>query len=99
MTSSSSIPQPKEERTQSTMMAWRVHRFGPPEAMTLEDVARREPGPAEVLRNVEPAGVAPWERWIRAGKSTSAKPLRLALGSDWSGEVVAVGSGVSGLHV
>ena len=99
MTSSSSIPQPKEGRTQSTMMAWRVHRFGPPEAMTFERVARPEPGPGEVLVKVEAAGVGPWDGWIRAGKSALPQPLPLTLGSDLSGEIVAVGSGVSGLRV
>ncbi len=36
-----------------SMLAWRVHKFGPPEAMILERVPRPDPGPGEVL--VEPA--------------------------------------------
>src|SRR5512140_3028888 len=95
MTSSSSIPQPKEGRTQSTMMAWRVHRFGPTEVMTFERVARPEPGPGEVLVKVEAARVGPWDGWIRAGKSALPQPLPLTLGSDLSGEIVALGPGVS----
>jgi NADPH:quinone reductase-like Zn-dependent oxidoreductase len=99
MTPSSTIPQADEERTQSTMMAWRVHAFGPPDAMKFERVPRPEPGPGEVLVKVEAAGVGPWDGWIRAGKSALPQPLPLILGSDLSGEIVAIGSGVSELRV
>jgi NADPH:quinone reductase-like Zn-dependent oxidoreductase len=97
MTPSSIVPQANEERTHSTMMAWRVHEFGPPEVMKLERVPRPEPGPGEVLVKVEAAGVGPWDGWIRAGKSALPQPLPLTLGSDLSGEIVAVGPGVTEL--
>jgi NADPH:quinone reductase-like Zn-dependent oxidoreductase len=99
MTPSSIIPQANEGRTQSTMMAWRMHEFGPPEIMKFERVPRPEPGPGEVLVKVEAAGVGPWDGWIRAGKSALPQPLPLTLGSDLSGEIVAVGPGVSELRV
>src|SRR5689334_8678338 len=91
--------QAEEERTHSTVMAWRVHEFGPPEIMKFERVARPEPGPGEVLVKVEAAGVGPWDGWIRAGKSALPQPLPLTLGSDLSGEIVALGARVSGLRV
>src|SRR6185369_10966839 len=78
---------------------WRVHEFGPPDVMTFERVARPNPGSGEILVKVEAAGVGPWDGWIRAGKSALPQPLPLTLGSDLSGEIVAVGSGVSGLRV
>lgn len=93
------IPQALDEQTRSTMMAWRVHEFGPPEVMKYERVPRPEPGPGEVLVRIEAAGVGPWDSWIRAGKSALPQPLPLTLGSDLSGEIVATGTGVSGLHV
>jgi NADPH:quinone reductase-like Zn-dependent oxidoreductase len=83
----------------STMKAWRVHEFGPPEAMILEAVPRPDPGPGEVLVKVHAAGVGPWDGWIRAGRSALPQPLPLTLGSDLSGEVAALGSGVSELAV
>ena len=83
----------------SSMKAWRVHAFGPPEAMMFETVARPNPGPGEVLVRVHAAGVGPWDGWIRAGKSALPQPLPLTLGSDLSGEVVALGSQISGLTV
>ncbi len=48
---------------------------------------------------VAAAGVGPWDAWIRAGKSAMPQPLPLTPGSDLSGEVVALGSGVSGPQV
>jgi NADPH:quinone reductase-like Zn-dependent oxidoreductase len=83
----------------STMTAWCVHAFGPPEVMRFERIPRPEPSPGEVLVKVAAAGVGPWDGWIRAGKSALPQPLPLILGSDLSGEVAAIGSGVSGLDV
>jgi NADPH:quinone reductase-like Zn-dependent oxidoreductase len=75
------------------MMAWRVHEFGPPDVMRFERILRPHPSPGEVLVKVKAAGVGPWDGWIRAGKSALPQPLPLTLGSDLSGEGVAVASG------
>ncbi|MFZ5783723.1 MAG: NADP-dependent oxidoreductase [Pseudomonadota bacterium] len=99
MTPSSTMSSADEERTHPTMMAWRVHTFGPPETMTFERIPRPEPGPGEVLVKVQAAGVGPWDGWIRSGKSVLPQPLPLTLGSDLSGEIAAVGTGVSDLRV
>jgi NADPH:quinone reductase-like Zn-dependent oxidoreductase len=93
------VDQTKEDQTHSSMMAWRVHEFGPPNVMRFEQVLRPTPGPSEVLVKVEAAGVGPWDGWIRAGKSALPQPLPLTLGSDLSGEIVAMGPGVSDLRV
>jgi NADPH:quinone reductase-like Zn-dependent oxidoreductase len=94
MAPSSTVPQADQDQTHSTMMAWRVHEFGPPNVMTFEKVPRPNPGPGEILVKVEAAGVGPWDGWIRAGKSALPQPLPLTLGSDLSGEIVAMGPGV-----
>jgi NADPH:quinone reductase-like Zn-dependent oxidoreductase len=88
-----------QDPVRSSMLAWRVHEFGPPEAMILEEVPRPDPGPGEVLVDVHASGVGPWDGWIRAGKSALPQPLPLTLGSDLSGTVAAVGSGVSELAI
>jgi NADPH:quinone reductase-like Zn-dependent oxidoreductase len=88
-----------QDPTPSSMMAWRVHEFGPPETMQFERVPVPDPGPGEVLVKVRAAGVGPWDGWIRAGRSALPQPLPLTLGSDLSGEVQAVGPYVSDLHV
>jgi NADPH:quinone reductase-like Zn-dependent oxidoreductase len=97
MAPSSVAPGTSEEQTLSSMMAWRVHEFGPPNVMRFERVPRPSPGPGEVLVKVEAAGVGLWDAWIRAGQD--ALPLPLILGSDLSGEIVATGPGVSELRV
>jgi NADPH:quinone reductase-like Zn-dependent oxidoreductase len=81
--------------SRSSMLAWRVHKFGPPENMILESVPRPDPGPGEVLVQVHAAGVGPWDVWIRTGNSALPQPLPFTLGSDLSGEVVAIGPGTS----
>ncbi len=80
------------------MRAWRVHEFGPTDVMRFEEVPRPAPGSGEVLVKVAAAGVGPWDAWIRAGKSALPQPLPLTPGSDLSGEIVAVGPGISDLH-
>ena len=84
------------DREPSTMRAARVHRFGGPEVIAVEDVPVPEPGPGEVLVRVGAAGVGPWDGWIRAGKSVLPQPLPLTLGSDLAGTITRVGADVEG---
>src|SRR3954469_24608662 len=89
----------KEGAAASPIKAWRVHAFGPPEAMAFEIIPRPVPGPGEVLVKVHAAGVGPWDGWIRSGKSALPQPLPLTLGSDLSGDVAALGPGTTGIAV
>jgi NADPH:quinone reductase-like Zn-dependent oxidoreductase len=77
------------------MKACRIHRFGPPNVIALEDVPLPEPDAGHVLVRVAAAGVGPWDAWIRPGRSVLPQPLPLTLGSDLSGVIVAVGAGVT----
>ena len=81
------------------MKAVRVHRFGPPEVISLDDLPKPEPGRGEVVVRVKAAGIGPWDALIRSGKSVLPQPLPLILGSDLSGEVDSVGGGVNELQV
>src|SRR3954452_18220983 len=99
MTPGSIVHQTNGDQTHPSMTAWRVHEFGPPNVMRFERVLRPNPGAGEVLVKVEAAGVGPWDGWIRAGKSALPQPLPLTLGSELSGEIVAVGPDVSDLRV
>jgi NADPH:quinone reductase-like Zn-dependent oxidoreductase len=89
---------PSHTASPSKMMAARVHRFGPPEVITLEQIESPIPGTGEVLIRVQAAGVGPWDGWIRAGKSVLPQPLPLTLGSDLAGIVQAVGPDVTALQ-
>src|SRR3954454_7313975 len=77
------------------MKAARIHRFGPPDVIVIDDIPRPSPAPGEVLVRVAAAGVAPWDALIREGKSKVSPPPPLTLGSDLSGVVEALGPGVS----
>jgi NADPH:quinone reductase-like Zn-dependent oxidoreductase len=99
MTTDSVVREATQEQIYLSMMAWRVHEFGPPGTMTFESVPRPDPGPGEVLVKVRAAGVGPWDGWIRAGKSALPQPLPLTLGSDLAGDIEAVGPDVADFRV
>ena len=80
------------------MKAIRVHRFGDPEVLQLEEVPDPEPGPGQVLVRLRAAGVNPVETYIRAGQYANLPALPYIPGSDGAGEVVAVGDGVTRLR-
>jgi NADPH:quinone reductase-like Zn-dependent oxidoreductase len=75
--------------------AARIHSFGPPDVVVVEDVPMPLPGPGEVMVRVMAAGVAAWDAIIREGKSKVSPQPPLTLGSDLSGVVEQVGPGVS----
>ncbi|KWV59719.1 quinone oxidoreductase [Rhizobium altiplani] len=78
---------------------WRIHEFGPPDVMRLEEIEVSTPETDEVIVRVHAAGVGPWDGWIRSGNSALPQPLPLILGSDISGVIVAVGRGVDHLQI
>lgn len=77
------------------MKAARIHRFGPPDVIVVEEIPRPSPATGEVLVRIAAAGVAPWDAIIREGKSKVSPPPPLTLGSDMSGVVEAVGPGIT----
>ena len=76
------------------MKAIRVHEFGGPEVLKLEEVATPKPGPGEVLVRVHGIGVNPYDTYMRAGTYAIKPPLPYTPGSDAAGVVEAVGDGV-----
>jgi NADPH:quinone reductase-like Zn-dependent oxidoreductase len=78
--------------------AARVLRFGPPSAITIDDLPKPEPAPGQLLVRVKAAGVGNWDALIREGK-IELQPLPLILGSELSGIVEAIGAQVSGFKL
>ena len=76
------------------MKAIRVHEFGGPEVLKLEQVATPKPSAGEVLVRIHAAGVNPYEAYMRAGTYALKPPLPYTPGSDGAGVVEAVGEGV-----
>jgi NADPH2:quinone reductase len=81
------------------MKAIRVHEFGPPEVMKLEDVPDPTPGPGQVVVRVHAAGVNPVETYIRSGIYALKPPLPYTPGGDAAGVVAAVGDQVTGCRI
>jgi NADPH:quinone reductase-like Zn-dependent oxidoreductase len=82
-----------------TMKAVRIHKFGGPEVIVIDELPIPSPGPGELVVRVAAAGVGPWGALVREGKSKVSPPPPLTLGSDLSGEVEAVGAGVAEFKV
>ncbi|HEX9079852.1 MAG TPA: NADPH:quinone reductase, partial [Desulfuromonadaceae bacterium] len=70
--------------------AVRVHEFGAPEVMRLEEVPDPVPGPGEVVVKVAAAGVNPVDTYIRAGFYRPDLRLPHTPGLDGAGTIVAV---------
>jgi NADPH:quinone reductase-like Zn-dependent oxidoreductase len=81
------------------MRAARVHQFGSPDVILLEELEPPRPAEGEVVVRVHAAGVGPWDAWIRSGQSVLPQPLPLTLGSDLSGVVVELGANVAELEL
>ncbi len=82
------------------MKAIRVHEFGGPEVLKLEEVADPIPRSGEVLVRVKAAGVNPYDTYMRAGAYGARNPsLPYTPGSDAAGLVEAIGPGVTNVAV
>ena len=77
------------------MKAIRVHEFGNPEVMKLEEIPEPKAGPGQVLVGVRAAGVNPVDTYIRAGAYARKPDPPDTPGIDAAGVVEAVGAGVS----
>jgi NADPH2:quinone reductase len=81
------------------MKAIRVHEFGGPEVMKLEEVPNLAPGPRQVVVSVKAVGVNPVDSYIRTGTYAVKPPLPYTPGMDAAGTVEAVGEGVESVKV
>jgi len=83
------------------MKAVRIHAFGGPDVLTLDDVPEPVAGPGEVLIEVRAASVNPVDYKIREGRypPVRAEQLPVTLGRDVAGVVAKSGAGVAALSV
>lgn len=79
------------------MKAAFITRTGPPDVIEHGDLPDPVPGPRQAVVRVRACAVNPIDTYVRAG--TVAMPLQFpfVVGSDLAGEVVAVGTEVSGI--
>src|SRR5262245_39759842 len=84
------------------MKAIRLHARGGPEAFAYEEAPQPHPGEGEVLVRVHAAGVIPTEllwQTSRTTQSRTPRPLPFIPGHEFSGELAALGEGVTGVSV
>jgi NADPH2:quinone reductase len=79
--------------------AIRVHEFGGPEVLKLEDVADPQAGRGQILVGVRAAGVNPVDTYVRAGIYPLKPTPPYTPGTDAAGVVEAVGEGVTRFKV
>ncbi len=84
--------------TFDSMKAIRVHQFGGPEVLKLEEIAVPEPATDQILVRIHAAGVNPVETYIRSGRYASSPGASTKLpytpGRDAAGVVEKVGADV-----
>jgi NADPH:quinone reductase-like Zn-dependent oxidoreductase len=78
------------------MKAIRIHAFGGPEVLQLDDIAIPQPAEGELLVRIHAASVNPVDYKIRRGTVpwVSREMLPMTLGRDLSGTVESAGAGV-----
>lgn len=89
----------KEYRWRRKVKAIRVHEFGGPEVLQLEEVADLQAGRGQVVVRVLAAGVNPVDTYIRAGTYAVKPSLPYTPGSDAAGVVEAIGEDVRRVKV
>jgi len=81
------------------MKAVRIHQFGGPETLRVEDLPMPEPGHGEVRIRVVAASVNPVDYKMRNGGYLPSEALPLTLGRDVAGVIDALGPDVDGVLV
>jgi NADPH2:quinone reductase len=77
------------------MKAIRVHKFGGPEVMQIEEVPTPKPAPGQALVKIHAAGVNPADTYARTGNYAILPQLPYTPGTDGAGVVESTGDGVS----
>jgi len=81
------------------MQAIRIHQYGGPEVLELEQLATAEPGPGQARVQVEAAGVNFPDGLIVRGEYQMKPALPFTPGSEAAGSVCALGKAVKGIAV
>lgn len=80
------------------MQALLCKQYGPPENLTLEDIARPSAGPDQVVLSVKACGINFYDSLIVQGRYQIKPPLPFAPGGEVAGVVKEIGQGVHGVR-
>ena len=78
------------------MKAIRVHEFGGPAVMKLEEIPDPKAGPGEIVVRMRAAGVNPVDVYLHTGTYARKPPLPYTPGQDGAGDIESIGAGVTG---
>jgi NADPH:quinone reductase-like Zn-dependent oxidoreductase len=84
------------------MRALRYHSYGPPDVLRIEEQPEPSPGSAQVKVRVQAVGLNPFDWKLRAGHLRMIPLFRSpprGMGTDFAGEIAAVGQGPSARRV
>jgi NADPH2:quinone reductase len=81
------------------MKAIRVHEFGDPEVMQVEEVPDPNPGPGQVVVKIGAIGINPVDTYIRSGIYHIKPQLPFIPGSDAAGIIESIGEGVNHVSI
>jgi NADPH:quinone reductase len=81
------------------MKAIRVHQFGGPEVLKLEEVPTPQPASGQALVKIHASGVNPADTYTRTGTYAIKPPLPYTPGIEGAGVVDSVGDGVKNVKV
>lgn len=96
-----SDPRQEQQAIPTTMRAARIHAFGGPEELRVEEIPVPRPGAGEVLVRVAYAGLNPLDYKQRDGSSASARGITLpaVLGRELAGHVIGAADDVNLEHL
>lgn len=77
------------------MKAIRVHEYGGPGVLKLDEIPDPQAGPGDLVVRVRAAGVNPVDAYIHSGTYARTPALPYTPGQDGAGEVESVGAGVT----
>ena len=81
------------------MQAVRIHEHGDPAVLRLEDIPEPSADPGQALVRVLGVSLNHLDLWVRRGMPGFPVPFPRILGCDGTGEVVALGTGVTNVQV
>jgi NADPH:quinone reductase-like Zn-dependent oxidoreductase len=77
----------------------RIHEFGGPEVLRIEEIEVEEPGEGEVRMRIRGIGINRTELTLRSGRWPAKPPLPAKLAFEAAGEIEAIGPGVKGFAI
>lgn len=80
------------------MQALRIHQHGDPSVLRVDDIPRPAPGPGQALVRVLGVSLNHLDLWVRRGMPGHPVAFPRILGCDGTGEIAALGAGVTGFR-